>query len=179
MEDSTKGSRGMFTLMCESLGPIVSERSKTLQQEQRPVMVSPEILSLCLRTEDIVQSEIEIRKCPDTVTRKAGAVHDGERRRLQIGEFLQILCGQRSVRHIGGQNAGLIFLQRPIRAANNVRRGEWFDVAGLMKQIRTEQRSLRFLEEHSGVLAVGQMRSLAIAEAEFPGRKGLAISEGP
>ena len=65
-----------------------------------------------------------------------------------------------------------------MRAANDIGRGERFDVANLMEQVRTEQRFLRFFEEQTSVPAVGQMGSLAIAKTVFSGRKGPAIREG-
>ena len=52
-----------------------------------------------------------------------------------------------------------------MRAAYDIGRGERFDVADLMEQVRTEQCSLRFFEEDASVPAVGQMGSLAVAKA--------------
>jgi hypothetical protein len=49
-----------------------------------------------------------------------------------------------------------------MRAAHDIGRGERLDVAGLMEQVRAEQRLLRFFEEYAGVPAVRQMRRLAI-----------------
>ena len=40
-----------------------------------------------------------------------------------------------------------------------------------MEQVRTEQRFLRFFEEHTSVPAVGQMGSLAITKTVLPGAK--------
>jgi hypothetical protein len=65
-----------------------------------------------------------------------------------------------------------------MRAAHDIGRGERFDVADLMEQVRTEQCSLRFFEEDARVPAVGQMGSLAVAKAVLPRRKGPAVSEG-
>jgi hypothetical protein len=65
-----------------------------------------------------------------------------------------------------------------MRAAYDIGRGERFDVADLMEQVRTEQCPLRFFEEDAGVPAVGQMGSLAVAKAVLPRRKGPAVSEG-
>jgi hypothetical protein len=47
-----------------------------------------------------------------------------------------------------------------MRAPHDIGRGERFDVADLMEQVRTEQCSLRFFEEDASVPAVGQMGSL-------------------
>jgi hypothetical protein len=58
------------------------------------------------------------------------------------------------VGHILRENARLIFFQRLIRAARDIGRGERFDVAAPMEQVRIEQCSLRFFEEDS-VPAVG------------------------
>jgi hypothetical protein len=84
---------------------------------------------------------------------------------------------ERCVGYIGRENARLIFLSL-MRAADDIGRGERFDVPDLMEQVRTEQRFLRFFEGHTRVPAVGQMGSLAIAKTVLPGRKGPAISEG-
>ena len=65
-----------------------------------------------------------------------------------------------------------------MRAPHDIGRGERFDVADLMEQVRTEQCSLRFFEEDASVPAVGQMGSLALAKAVLPRRKGPAVSEG-
>jgi hypothetical protein len=42
-----------------------------------------------------------------------------------------------------------------MRAAHDIGRGERFDVAVQMEQVRTEQCSLRFFEEDASVPAVG------------------------
>ena len=57
--------------------------------------------------------------------------------------------------HILRKNARLIFLHRLMRAAHDIGRGERFDVADLMEQVRTEQCSLCFFEEDASVPAVG------------------------
>ncbi len=63
------------------------------------------------------------------------------------------------------------------RAAHDIGTRQGFDVASLMEQVRTEQRSLRFFEEDAGVPAVGQMGSPAVAKAVSPCRKGPAVSK--
>jgi len=68
-------------------------------------------------------------------------------------------------------------LHRLTRAANDIGRGERFDVAHMIGTGRTEQCSLRFFKENASVPAVGQMGSLAVAKAELPRHKSLAVSE--
>ena len=62
-------------------------------------------------------------------------MHDGECFGLQVGELFQVPCGEWGVGHILRENAGLLFLQRLMRAAHDIGRGERFDVADLMKQV--------------------------------------------
>jgi hypothetical protein len=69
-------------------------------------------------------------------------------------------------------------IPRLMRAAHDIGRGERFEVADLMEQVRTEECSLRFFEEDTSVPAVGQMGSLAVTKAVLPRRKGPAVSEG-
>jgi hypothetical protein len=82
------------------------------------------------------------------------------------------------VGHISRENSRLIFLQRLMRAANDIGRRERFEVAGLLEQVRTKQRFLSFLEEHASVPAVRQVRSLAVAKGVLAGQKGRAIRHG-
>ncbi|HUO33020.1 MAG TPA: hypothetical protein VMU80_27650 [Bryobacteraceae bacterium] len=74
-----------------------------------------------------------------------------------------------------GRAKCLTFLQRLMRAANNIGIGERFEVASLMEQVRTEERLSRFFEEHT---TVRQMGSLARAKTVLPGRKGPASGDG-
>jgi hypothetical protein len=80
------------------------------------------------------------------VAGRARAMHDGERFGIQVGELFEVLRGECGVGHILGENAGLILLERLMAAAHDIGRGERFDVADLMEQVRTKECSLRFLE---------------------------------
>jgi hypothetical protein len=104
-------------------------------------------------------------------------MHDGERFGLHVGELFQVLRGEWCVRDILRKDARLILLHRLMRAAHDIGRGERFDAADSMEQVRTEQCSLRFFEEDASVPAVGQMRSPAEAKSVLPRCKGPTVSE--
>src|SRR5258708_28995364 len=104
-------------------------------------------------------------------------MHDGECFGLQVREFFQVLPGEWCVRDILRKDTCLIFLHRLMRAAHDIGRGERFDVAHLMEQVRTEQCSLCLFEEDASVPAVGQMRSPAVAKSVLSCSKSSAISQ--
>jgi hypothetical protein len=55
-----------------------------------------------------------------------------------------------------------------MRAAHDIGRGDRFNVADLVEQVRTEQCSLCLFEEDASVPAVGQMRSPAVLKSVLP-----------
>jgi hypothetical protein len=89
-------------------------------------------------------------------------MHDGECFGLQVREFFQVLPGEWCVRDILGEDTHLIFLHRLMRAAHDIGRGDRFNIADLVEQVRTEQCSLCLFEEDASVPAVGQIRSPAV-----------------
>jgi hypothetical protein len=87
--------------------------------------------------EDLAEHHIEVIECSGAVTCKARAMHDGERFGLQVGELFQVLRGEWCVGNIIRKDARLKLLHRLMRAPHDIGRGERFDVAHVMEQVRT------------------------------------------
>jgi hypothetical protein len=111
---------------------------------------------LLLAAEDLAEHYVEVIEALGAVPCEAGAVHDGERFGVQIGELFQVLPSEWCVGNILREDARLKILHRLTRAAHDIGSGERFDVAHVMEQVRTEQRLLGLFEEDAGVPAVGR-----------------------
>ena len=85
-------------------------------------------------------------------------MHDGQGLRFEAGQRAQDALGVTRIREVAGQRSLLHLLHRLARGLDQIGGGQRFDVAEVMKEVGTEQRLARLLEQHTGIPAVRDVR---------------------
>src|SRR6186713_2442604 len=104
-------------------------------------------------------------------------MHRSDRRRLELGQLLQVDLGLPRIGHVATKRSTVVFQKCVAYAIDYTVARQRIDIPKLMKEVRAEKSAIRFFEQQSGFPAMRQMRRVQKTEIVFAGRERVAIHD--